>query len=539
LKSEDVKKLPAARALLFSLGLSEEEIDRPIVAVVNSFNEIVPGHIHLNKLVKSVKEGVRAAGGTPLEFPTIGVCDGIAMGHDGMKYSLPSREMIADMIEDMVLAHGIFDGIVFVAACDKNVPGHLMAAARLDMPSIFITAGPMLPGTYKGKVVDVKDAFAADGMYAKGVLSQEDYEGIIRSCCPGAGSCAGLFTANSMACVTEALGLSLPGCATTHAVDDRKKEIAVATGKRVMKLIREGVTGGMILDETAFENAFAVDMAIGGSTNTVLHIPTIAKEAGYEFDLDRINDISSKTPNIVKISPSSDFRMIDFDNAGGIPAVISQLKKGGIVKDTLTVHGSSWSEAPILDTDVIRPVDTPYSKTGGIAILKGTLAPSGSVIKESGVASDVPDPFEGTARVFDSEEAATDFIKNEKLEDGLVIVIRYEGVVGGPGMREMLYPTSAITGLDKDKVVALITDGRFSGATKGICIGHVEPEAYLGGPIALVEDGDRIRIDLKNRRLDLLVDENVLKERRGSWTPLLKEIPERGVLSGYRARFKN
>ncbi|MFQ5975979.1 MAG: dihydroxy-acid dehydratase, partial [Candidatus Hydrothermarchaeales archaeon] len=526
MKSEDIKKLPAARALLFSLGLDEDEIERPIIAVVNSFNEIVPGHIHLNEIVKHIKYGVREAGGTPLEFPTIGVCDGIAMGHDGMKYSLPSREMIADMIEDMVLAHGIFDGIVFVAACDKNVPGHLMAAARLDMPSIFITAGPMLPGSYKGRLLDVKDAFAADGQYAKGVLTKEEYDGIIKNCCPGPGSCAGLFTANSMACVTEALGLSLPGCATAHALDDKKKEIATATGKRILGLVKEGTSTKNILNETAFENAFAVDMAIGGSTNTVLHIPAIAKEVGYEFDLDRINDISRRTPNIVKISPSSDFRMIDFDKAGGIPAVISQLKKKGIVVDTLTVHGTSWPEAEILDTNIIKPIEEPYSNTGGIAILRGSLAPAGSVIKESGVAGDVPDPFEGTARVFESEEEATDFIKNEKLEKGLVIVIRYEGPAGGPGMREMLYPTSAITGLGKDKEIALITDGRFSGATKGICIGHIEPEAYFGGPIAFVKDKDKVKIDLKNRRLDLIVDDKEMEERRKAWKPLEKEIPK-------------
>ncbi|MFQ6136382.1 MAG: dihydroxy-acid dehydratase [Candidatus Hydrothermarchaeales archaeon] len=538
MEPKDVKGLPAVRALLHALGLGEGEIEKPIVAVVNSFNEIVPGHVHLNEIVKCVKNGVIKAGGTPIEFPTIGVCDGIAMGHDGMKYSLPSREMIADTIEDMVRAHGIYDGIVLVAACDKNVPGILMAAARLDMPSIVVTGGPMLPGRFKGKRIDVKDAFAADGQYAKGVLSREEYEGIIRNCCPGPGSCAGLFTANSMACVTEALGMSLPGCATAHAVDDKKKSLATSSGRQVMKLIKEGITAKQIMNETAFENAFAVDMAIGGSTNTVLHIPTIAKEAGYDFDLDRINEISKKTPNIVKISPSSEYRMIDFDRAGGVPAVISQLRKRGIVKDTLTVHGGSWLEAEILDISVIRPIEDPYSETGGIAILKGSLAPNGSVIKESGVASDVPDPFEGFAKVFNSEEDATDFIKNERLEKGMVIVIRYEGPAGGPGMREMLYPTSAISGLDKDKEVALITDGRFSGATKGICIGHVEPEAYFGGPIALLRDGDKIRIDLKNRKLDLLVDGEELEKRREGWEPIEKEIPERGVLANYRARFK-
>lgn len=533
MKPEEIKKMPAARALLYGIGLDEEEIDKPFVAVVNSFNEIVPGHIHLNDLAEAVKNGVREAGGVPLEVPAIGVCDGIAMGHGGMKYSLPSRELIADMVEDMVRAHGVFEGVVFLAACDKNVPGLLMAAARLDMPSIFVTAGPMLPGEYQHSCVDIHHAFAADGQFAKGKLSEEEYDNIIRSCCPGPGSCAGLYTANSMACVTEALGMSLPGCATAHAVHEKKRRLATESGRKALELIKEGRTARMIMNERAFENAFALDMAIGGSTNTVLHIPAVAMEAGYEFDLKRINEISSRTPNIVKIAPSSDYMMLDFENAGGVQAVLWELKKAGIVKDNLTVHGGSWEEYEVLDRDVIRSVSQPYSKTGGILILSGSLAPNGAVIKESGVSKEVADPFIGVARVFESEEEATDFIKNGELNPGTVIVIRYEGPAGGPGMREMLYPTSAISGLGLDAHIALITDGRFSGATKGISIGHVEPEAYHGGPIAFVEDGDEIRISIKEKKIDLLVDKAELDKRKKDWVPLEKTVPK-GILSTYR-----
>jgi dihydroxy-acid dehydratase len=405
------------------------------------------------------------------------------------------------------------------------------------MPSIFVTAGPMLPGESQGKCIDIHHAFAADGQYAKGKMDETEYNDIIRNCCPGPGSCAGLYTANSMACVTEALGMSLPGCATAHAVHEKKRRLATESGRKIMDLIKKGLSARMIMNEAAFENAFAVDMAIGGSTNTVLHIPAIAEEAGYQFNLERINDISRKTPNIVKIAPSSDFMMIDFEKAGGVPAVITELKKKGIVMDTQTVHGSSWKDSQIANTEVIRPIDTPYSQTGGILILKGSLAPSGAVIKESGVAKDVPDPFIGKARVFESEEAATDFIKNRDLKSSTVIVIRYEGKAGGPGMREMLYPTSAISGLGLDSQIALITDGRFSGATKGISIGHVEPEAYFGGPIAYVQDGDEIRISLKERRIDFLVDKEELKDRKKGWAPVEKPV-SRGVLSTYRQYFK-
>jgi len=534
---KEVKELPAARALLYALGLKKEDLDRPLVAVVNSFNEIVPGHILLNGLVKEAKEGVREAGCTPIEFPTIGVCDGIAMGHMGMKYSLPSREIIADMVEDMVRAHGVFEGIVFLAACDKNVPGLLMAAARLDLPSIFVTAGPMMPGVCGNRRVDVGEAFAADAQRARGIISDEEYEAIVQNCCPGAGTCAGLFTANSMACVTEALGMSLPGCATIPATDKRKAGITRESGRRIMKLIEDKVTARKIMNENAFSNAFVMDMAVGGSTNTVLHISSIAKEAGYEFDLDRINWISERTPNIVKIKPSSDYMMVDLDQAGGIPAVMKELHRKGLLKESPTVSGGLYLEGRDPDGKVIRSADDPYSKTGGILILRGSLAPGGAVIKHSGVSKDVPDPFVGRARVFESEEATMEFLRNEELEKGTVIVIRYEGPAGGPGMREMLYCTAAITGIGLDADVALITDGRFSGATRGICIGHVEPEAYVGGPIAFVKDGDEIRIDLKNRKVDLMVDEKELAKRRKGWMPIENEIPAGGVLANYRSRF--
>ncbi len=530
---QEVKSLPAAKALLYGIGLDDEEIKKPIIAVVNSFNEIVPGHMHLNELAVAVKNGVREAGGVPLEFPVIGVCDGIAMGHDGMKYSLPSRELIADMVEDMVRAHGIFEGIVFLAACDKNVPGLLMAAARLDMPSIFVTAGPMLPGEYQNKCIDIHHAFAADGQFAKGKITQAEYNDIIRNCCPGPGSCAGLYTANSMACVTEALGLSLPGCATAHAVHETKRRIATESGRQIMRLIKEGTTARKILTKTAFENAFAIDMAIGGSTNTVLHIPAIAREAGYDYDLDSINKISQKTPNIVKIAPSSEYMMIDFENAGGVPAVMTELKKENIIKDTKTVHGEAWPMTHSTNPEVIRPIEKPYSKTGGILILKGSLAPEGAVIKASGVSKPVPDPFIGEALVFNSEEQATEHIKKGDLKKGTVIVIRYEGPAGGPGMREMLYPTSAISGLGFDAEIALVTDGRFSGATRGISIGHVAPEAYFGGPIAFVENKDRIKISLSEKKIDLIVDEKELEKRRKIWQPFENPV-QKGVLSSYR-----
>jgi len=540
-KTSEIKKLPALRACLHAVGLDKEDIEKPIIAVVNAFNEIVPGHVNLNKIAEYAKRGILEAEGVPIEFNVIGICDGIAMGHEGMKYSLPSRELIADSIEDMIRAHGIFDGILFIAGCDKNVPGELMAAARLNMPSIFITTGPMMPGEHGGKRIDIKEAFSARAKFAKGAISEEEYEDIVECACPGAGSCAGLFTANTMACLTEALGLSMPGCATAHAVDARKLKIALETGRRVLELVRKDVKARNIMNKTAFENALALDMAIGGSTNTVLHIPAIAKEAGIEISLDEINKTSMKTPNIVKISPSQAdakgtvYFMHDFERAGGVQSVLYELFSKKIVKDSLTVYGRLKDAIkPASDKNVIRPITNPYSRSGGIAVLKGTLAPEGSVIKESGVSSRVEDPFIGEAKVFDSEEEATEFIKTAKIKEKTIIVIRYEGMAGGPGMREMLYPTSALSGLGLDEKVALVTDGRFSGATKGICIGHVAPEAYLGGPIALAENGDKIRISLKERKIDLLADEKKLKERKKKWKRAEKPVPKNSLLGRYR-----
>lgn len=538
-KPDDVKELPAVKACLYALGYDREEIKKPIIAVVNAFNEIVPGHAHLDRIASYAKRGILEAGGMPIEFNVIGVCDGIAMGHDGMKYSLPSREIIADSIEDMIRAHNIFDGVLFIAACDKNVPGELMACARLNLPSIFVTAGPMEPGEYKGKQIDIKEAFSARALLAKGEISEAEYEEIVTCSCPGYGSCAGLFTANTMACLTEALGLTLPGCATAHATHAKKLRIAIESGRRIVELVRKNIRARDILNKTAFKNAFAADMAIGGSTNTVLHLPEVAREAGIDISLDEIDEISRKTPNIVKLSPSKAgdrvYFMKDFDAAGGVQAVLYELFKKGIVEDNLTVYGTlRQGIREAFNRNVIRSIENPYSESGGIVILKGTLAPKGSVIKTSGVSKDVEDPFIGSARVFNSEEEATEFIKNEKIEPKTVIVIRYEGKAGGPGMREMLYPTSALTGLGIDEEVALVTDGRFSGATKGISIGHVEPEAYLAGPIAFVEDGDKIRISIKERKLDLLVDEKEIEKRRKNWVRIEKPVPENSLLKRFR-----
>lgn len=533
---EEVKKLPAARSLLHADGLTEEQINKPLVAVVNSFNEITPGHIHLNKLGEKVKQGIRDAGAVPLEFHTIAVCDGIAMGHQGMKLSLPSRETIADSIEQMVAGHGVFAGAVFIASCDKCLPGHLKAAARVNLPSIFLTGGPMMPGKWKEKTVDVKNSFEARALYDTGKMPEEDYTEMICNSCPGAGSCAGLFTANSMACITEAMGLSLPQCASTHATDPAKLEIAYNTGKQIVSLIKQNLTAKQIMTEDTFQNALRVDMAIGASTNTILHIPDIAKEAGIEINLEEINLLSNSTPNLVHISPNSDMRMIDFHNAGGVGAVLKELNTKNLIKNTKTIDGDlkqRIAQAQNKNESVIRPSSNPYSKNGGIAILYGNLAEEGSVIKTAGLSAETPKVFEGEAKVFNSEEEATQFIESPNLAKGQVIIIRYEGKLGGPGMREMLYPTSAISGMKMDNEVALITDGRFSGATKGICIGHVEPEAARAGNIALIKDGDKIRIDLNEKRIDLLLDSSELEKRKSNIiAPEQKDIT--GALLNYK-----
>jgi dihydroxy-acid dehydratase len=542
--SKEVKNLPAARACLYGVRLDKEQIDKPLVAIVYAPNKICPGHMHLDDLANYVKIGIAEAGGVGIETPAgVGVCDGSAMGHEGMKYSLPSRELNRDSAVDMIRAHGIFDGVVYIGACDKNIPGYLMAAASMkDMPGIFVTTGPMMPGNINGKGADVVTSFSADAQYALGKITQEEYDKIIEESCPTVGSCAGLFTANSMACVTEALGLTVPGMATAHAIHNRKYRLATETGRQIMKLIKDGITTKDILTEEAFYNALTVDMAIGASTNTVLHVPAIAKEAGYNFDLNKINEISRQTPNILRISPASEFRMDDFDKAGGVPVVMSRLWSSSLLNGKVkTVTGSLEERLrQVKDNgkcDVIKNMQMPYSPTGGIAVYRGNLAEEGSVIKESGVAPDVPKVFEGNARVFDDEADATAYIKAGRVKKGDVIVIRYEGPAGGPGMSEMLYPTSAIKGLKMDKDVALITDGRFSGGTAGICIGHVEPEAYNGGTIALVENEDKIRIDMNKSTIDLLVSEDVLSQRKNNWKRIEKPVPKGGILESYRAKF--
>jgi dihydroxy-acid dehydratase len=536
MKATEVKELPAARCLLYADGIDEKDIDRPFIAVVNSFNEITPGHIHLQTLGLKVKEGIRAAGGVPFEFHTIAVCDGIAMGHEGMKYSLPSRETIADSIEEMIRGHGIFEGAVYIASCDKNLPGHLNASARINLPSIFVTGGPMMPGKYGSRRLGVKAAFEARSQYERGRISREVYEELMSNACPGAGSCSGLYTANSMACVTEALGLSLKMCASIHALDPAKEVIAFESGKRIVELVREGVTVKDVVTEKAIENALRVDMAIGASTNTLLHVPALAEELGFEFDLSMIDGINASTPNLVRLNPATELYMIDFHQAGGVPAVMGELQKKALLHDTTTVDGKLFNRLvgeQTSNSDVIRPIEKPYSQTGGLAVLYGNLAEEGAVIKEAALSPNFPRVFTGKARVFDSEEEVNDFLSREEVEKGIVLVIRYEGKVGGPGMREMLYPTSAVSGLGLDEDVALITDGRFSGASKGPCIGHIQPEAALGGTIALVKDGDAIQIDLERKRVDLLVDERELTRRRRGFKAKVKQLPP-GVLRNYQ-----
>jgi dihydroxy-acid dehydratase len=536
MKATEVKELPAARCLLYADGIDEKDIDRPFIAVVNSFNEITPGHIHLQTLGQKVKEGIRAAGGVPLEFHTIAVCDGIAMGHEGMKYSLPSRETIADSIEEMIRGHGIFEGAVYIASCDKNLPGHLNASARINLPSIFVTGGPMMPGKYGSRRLGVKAAFEARSQYERGRITREVYEELMSNACPGAGSCSGLYTANSMACVTEALGLSLKMCASTHALDPAKEAIAFESGKRIIDLVREGVTVKDVVSEKAIENALRVDMAIGASTNTLLHVPAFAEELGFEFDLSMIDEINASTPNLVRLNPATELYMIDFHQAGGVPAVMGELQKKSLLHDTTTVDGNLFDRLvgeQTRNSNVIRPIEKPYSRTGGLAVLYGNLAEEGAVIKEAALSPNFPRVFTGKARVFDSEEEVNDFLSKEEAEKGTVLVIRYEGKVGGPGMREMLYPTSAVSGLGLDEDVALITDGRFSGASKGPCIGHIQPEAALGGTIALVNNGDAIQIDLERKQVNLLIDEKELTRRRRDFKAKVKQLPF-GVLRNYK-----
>ncbi len=524
-----------SRALLKAMGLTDEEIKRPLIGVVNSANEVVPGHIHLDRIAEAVKTGVRIAGGTPLEFPTIGVCDGLAMGHEGMKYSLASRELIADSIEIMAKAHP-FDGLVLIPNCDKVVPGMLMAALRLNLPAIVISGGPMLAGKFQGKKADVITVFEAVGMVTAQKMSNQELAELEEEACPGCGSCAGMFTANSMNCLTEALGLGLPGNGTIPATHAARIRLAKSAGMKVMELVTKEIRPRDIATEEAFRNAIAVDMALGCSTNTVLHVPAIGNEAKLNISLKLFDEISSKTPHICSLSPAGPHHLEDLHLAGGIQAVLKELIDGGLVNpNVLTVTGfllkDSTKGVMVRDPEVIRSLERPYHVKGGIAILYGNLAPEGSVVKQSAVSEEMLQNT-GRARVFDSEETAVDQILAGNIKPGDIVVIRYEGPKGGPGMREMLNPTSALAGMGLDKSVSLITDGRFSGGTRGAAIGHVSPEAAHGGPIALIQDGDEIEIDIPNKRVDLKISDEEFGKRRKQWQP-----PEQKIREGYLARY--
>ncbi len=539
MKSDQVKKgieTTPQRSLFKAMGYIDEELEQPLIGVVNSFNEIVPGHIHLNTITKAVKEGIRMSGGTPIEFPTIGVCDGIAMGNVGMKYSLASRELIADSIEIMATAHAL-DGLVFIPNCDKIVPGMLMAAARLNLPSVVVSGGAMLAGKAFGqKDTDLNTAFEAVGAYNAGKIDKVELKAFEDSVCPSCGSCSGMFTANSMNCLTEVLGLGLPGNGTIPAVFAERVRLAKKAGIQVMEMFKRNIKPCDILSQENFNNALTCDMALGCSTNSILHLPAIANEAGITIDLEEVNKISAKTPNLCKLAPSGDHHIEDLYYAGGIQALMKELADGGLIDDTLmTVTGKTIKEnlktAVNKNPNVIRTIDNAYSKTGGIAILFGNLAPDGCVVKQAAVAPEML-VHQGPARVFDSEEAATKAIKDGRIEKGDVIVIRYEGPKGGPGMREMLFPTSAIAGMGLDKDVALITDGRFSGATRGASIGHISPEAAAGGTIAFVNEGDLIAIDIPKRKISLKISDEVLAKRKENWKPL-----EAKIKTGYLARY--
>ncbi|QJA06650.1 dihydroxy-acid dehydratase [Thermosulfurimonas marina] len=537
MRSDRVKKgLERAphRSLLRALGLTDEELRKPLIGVVNSFNEIVPGHMHLRQVTEAVKAGVRMAGGVPVEFGVIGVCDGIAMNHEGMKYSLVSREIIADSIEIMAQAHA-FDALVLVSSCDKITPGMLMAALRLNLPALLVSGGPMLTGSFRGRKVNLISVFEGIGKVKVGEMTEEELAELEACACPTCGSCAGMFTANSMNCLSEALGLALPGNGTVPAVSAERLRLAKRTGAKVVELLRRRITPRKIATEAAFRNAITVDMALGCSTNTVLHLPAIAREAGIKLSLEVFDEISRRTPVLASLIPAGPHSVPELYEAGGIPAVMAELSRAGLLDlSVLTGTGASLKEnlsgAEIRNPEVIRPLEKAYRSEGGIAILWGSLAPEGAVVKTSAV---VPEMMrhEGPARVFDSEEEAYRAILSGKIQPGDVVVIRYEGPKGGPGMREMLSPTSALIGMGLGASVALITDGRFSGGTQGACIGHVSPEAAEGGPIALVRDGDRIRIDIPARRLDLLVSEEELERRRKSWRPKKKKVS--GVLARY------
>lgn len=538
MKSDSVKKgmqQAPHRSLFNALGMTEEEMERPLVGIVSSYNEIVPGHMNLDKIVQAVKMGVAMAGGTPVMVPAIAVCDGIAMGHIGMKYSLVTRDLIADSTECLAKAHA-FDALVMVPNCDKNVPGLLMAAARINVPTVFVSGGPMLAGHVQGHKTSLSSMFEAVGAYTAGTMSEEEVREYECKACPTCGSCSGMYTANSMNCLTEVLGMGLQGNGTIPAVYSERLKLAKHAGMQVMEMYRKNIKSSDIMTEAAFKNALTMDMALGCSTNSMLHLPAIAHEAGVELNVDIANELSAKTPNLCHLAPAGPTYIEDLNEAGGIYAVMKEISKLGLLNlDCMTVTGKTVGEniknCVNLNPEVIRPVENPYSRTGGIAILKGNLAPDSAVVKRSAVAPEML-KHEGPARVFDCEEDAVAAIKGGKIVAGDVVVIRYEGPKGGPGMREMLNPTSVIAGMGLGSEVALITDGRFSGASRGASIGHVCPEAAAGGPIALVEEGDMICIDINNNRLDVKISDEEMAARKAKWQP---RVPE--VTTGYLARY--
>ena len=535
MRSDRIKKgLERAphRSLLFATGITRTELGKPMIGIATSWNDLIPGHIGMRDLERFIEKGVHAGGGWPLFFGVPGICDGIAMGHMGMHYSLASRELIADMVESVAMAHA-FDGLVLLTNCDKITPGMLMAAARIDIPTIVVTAGPMHSGNYRGNRVNLISAFEAVGKVRKGEMSETELAELEVCACPGPGSCQGMYTANTMACVAESLGMSLPGCATALAVSGEKRRISFESGKRITGMVKEGLTPRKIMTKNAFENAIRIDMALGGSTNTTLHIPAIAYEAGIELSMETFDKISRTTPHVCNMLPGGHHYLEDLDAAGGIPGVLSRFK--GVIKSSPTVSGRSMVELArggrVGNADVIRTLDNAYHREGGIAVLKGNLAPKGSVVKQTAVSAKMM-KFEGTAVVFDSEEESMKAILANKIKPGHVIVIRYEGPKGGPGMREMLSPTSAISGMGLGDSVVLLTDGRFSGGTRGPCIGHISPEAAEGGPIAIVRNGDKIVLDIPGRTLTLKLSGAEIKKRLAKWKPR-----EPKIKSGWLARY--
>lgn len=547
MKSDNAKKGVARaphRSLFYAMGYTDEELDRPLIGVCCAKNEIIPGHIELDRIAEAVKSGVRIAGGTPIEFPAIGVCDGIAMGHEGMKYSLVTRELIADSIECMAKAHQ-FDALVMIPNCDKIVPGMLMAAARLDLPTVFVSGGPMMPGRlpgkdtsnpYSGRNLSLTDMFEAVGAVSLGRITEAQLHEMERVACPGCGACSGMFTANSMNCLTESIGLGLPGNGTIPAVSGRRIALAKKAGMQVMEMLGRGITARQMMTQRHFENALAADMALGCSSNTILHLPAIAHEAGLSIDLHLVNTISERTPNLCHLAPAGRNFMCELDDAGGVQAVLAELAKKNLIDTSLiTVTGRTIAEniADVRnrDPEVLRPIENPFSDNGGLAVLFGNLAPDGTVVKRSACAKELMN-HTGPARVFDDEADAMDAVQNHKIKSGDVVVIRYEGPKGGPGMREMLAVTAALAGQGLDKQVALITDGRFSGATRGASLGHCSPEAAVCGPIALVEDGDLITLDINNYKITLEVSDEELSRRRAAW-----KAPEPKVKGGYLARY--